>query len=355
VAAYGSNPPPYTTTVAGRSYGPPGLRYGTVADFLELRDLTIDCNLSGVSGANSTAGAVRVMGNHSRVVRVKVTNWGNKSGGTPGFVIAMLTGDPASGVDGVANCGIEECIAVSPHGSAAGPITVLHVGGKEDATNLVEPLGLSPYLRQCFVDCGQASPFTKEFRALSMNCCQSGIVEGNQVHNTKNGGPYQESSTIRSLVVRGNTFRNVVRGAYWKLGTKTASKTLSALTFTAISGGYEATATTSLNHGLSVGDRVQVLCAPSTLNGTFRVTAVVGATHFKYRTSVSGSFSSGTAEKVFGVGTLLVEGNVIELATGSDGVTAIHLDDNALSDQSPDFVHGQVQLRPTHRTSIPSR
>jgi hypothetical protein len=179
VAAYGSNPPPYTTTVAGRSYGPPGLRYGTVADFFELRDLTIDCNLSGVSGANSTAGAVRVMGNHSRVVRVKVTNWGNKSGGKPGFVIAMLTGDPASGVDGVANCGIEECIAVSPHGSAAGPITVLHVGGKEDATNAVEGFGVGPYIRNCFVDCGQTSDFSKDF-PRPVRCVVQGWGGGRQ-------------------------------------------------------------------------------------------------------------------------------------------------------------------------------
>src|SRR5437016_2820419 len=82
----------------------------STVDFFEVSNLTIDCNLGALSGTSSTAGAVRLMGNHSRVVRVKVINWGNKNSGTPGFVIAMLTGDPASSVIGVLNCGIEECI-----------------------------------------------------------------------------------------------------------------------------------------------------------------------------------------------------------------------------------------------------
>jgi len=73
----------------------------STVDFFEVSDLTVDCNLSGVSGTTSTAGAVRVMGNHSRVVRVKVKNWGNKSTGTPGFVMAMLTGDPSNNVTGL--------------------------------------------------------------------------------------------------------------------------------------------------------------------------------------------------------------------------------------------------------------
>jgi hypothetical protein len=319
----------------------------STVDFFEVCDLTIDCNFVPSQGTSWTAGAVRIMGNHSRVVRVKVKNWGNKATGTPGFVIAMLTGDPASGVIGVSNCGIEECIAVSPHASAVGPVTVLHVGGREvPNTAAAEPLGLGPYLRNCFVDCGQATPFTLECRALSMTCCRSGIVEGNQVHNTKYGGPYQEFSTTRSLVVRGNTLRNVVKGPYWKLGTKTgAPKTLSSLTFTALSVGYEATGTTTTSHYLNTGDRVQVLCTPSTLNGTFLVTTVVDATHFKYRTLVNGTFSSGTAEKVYSIGKLVVDENAIELATGSDGLTAIHLDDNALTNQSPDYAHGDVQLR----------
>jgi len=220
VGAYGANPPPYTVIGAGQSYGPVSLRYGTMADFFELSDLTINCNLAGVSGATSTAGAVRIMGNHSRVVRVKVTNWGNKSTSQEGFVIAMLTGDPGSGVNSVTNCGIEECIAVSPDASAAGKVTVLHVGGKEDATSAVEAFGLGPYIRNCFVDCGQTSDFSKDFRALSMAWCKGGVIEANQVHNTKYGGPYQTATGARDLVVRNNTYRNVWKGPYWSMASQ---------------------------------------------------------------------------------------------------------------------------------------
>jgi len=159
----------------------------STVDFFEVSDLTIDCNYVPAQGTSWTAGAVRVMGNHSRVVRVKVKNWGNKSTGTPGFVMAMLTGDPSLGVNGVLNCGIEQCIAVNPHTSAAGPITVLHVGGKETASTSEEAFGMGPYIRNCFVDCDQTTDFTKDYRALSMAWCKGGVVEGNRVDNTKFG------------------------------------------------------------------------------------------------------------------------------------------------------------------------
>ncbi|HEY9172182.1 MAG TPA: hypothetical protein VI136_07860 [Verrucomicrobiae bacterium] len=192
----------------------------TPVDFVEVSDLTVDCNLGSLNGATSTAGAVRLMGNHCRVVRVKVKNWGNMSTGTEGFVIAMLTGDPSQGVNGVTNCGVEECIAVDPHGSAAGKVTVLHCGGKEDATSATEAFGLGPYIRNCFVDCGQTTDFSKEFRGLSMAWCKGGVVEGNQVHNTKFGGPYQAATGARDLVVRNNVYRNVFRGPYWNVDSQ---------------------------------------------------------------------------------------------------------------------------------------
>ncbi len=194
----------------------------STVDFFELSDLTINCNWSGQTGSQVASGAVRVMGNHSRVVRVKVKNWGVKSSGPSIFVVAMLTGDPAAGVNGVTNCGLEECIVVvgDQGQSASGPVTVLHVGGKEDATNANEAFGLGPYIRNCFVDCGQAAPFSNDFRALSMAWCKGGVVEGNQVHNTKYGGPYQTATGARDLAVRNNTYRNVYKGPYWSMTTQ---------------------------------------------------------------------------------------------------------------------------------------
>jgi hypothetical protein len=153
-------------------------------------------------------------------------------------------------------------------------------------------------------------------------------------------------SSSRDLVVRNNFYKNCVKGPFWDLGTKSSSaKTLSTLTLAAISVGYEATATTSANHDLDVGDRVQILCNPSSLNGTFVVTAKTSSTIFKYKTAVNGTFISGTAERVFGIAKLVVEGNTIELATGSTGLIGIHLNDNSLASQAPDYAHGDVIIR----------
>jgi hypothetical protein len=193
----------------------------STVDFFELSGLTINCNWSG-QASGVAAGAVRIMGNHSRVVRVKVMNWGVKAGGPAGFVIAMLTGDPGNGVNSVTNCGIEECIVVVGDlgESAADPVTVLHVGGKETAASPDEAFGLGPYIRNCFVDCGQTPPFTREFRALSMAWCRGGVVEGNQIHNTKYGGPHQTATGARDLAVRNSAYRNVWKGPYWSMASQ---------------------------------------------------------------------------------------------------------------------------------------
>jgi hypothetical protein len=317
-----------------------------LVDFAEVCDMTVDCNLASQSGSQVACGAVRLMGNHVKVSRVKATNWGTKTNSKPCFVIAVLTGDATAGLVEVCDAGIEGCIAVLPAASAANaPVTVLRAGPMDDAGVEIEGFGKGPFIRNCFVDCG--SPIaTPEYRGLSMGWCKGGVVEGNQVHNTKYGGPYQEKATTRDIVVRGNVFRNVAKGPFWNLGTKSgASKSLTGLSF-AGSGPYEATATTGSNHNLSVGDRVQLLCTPSALNGTFVVTSVVSQTQFKYITpGPTGSLSSGTAEKVYGVGKLVVEGNVVELATGSDGLIGIHVDDNGLSPQATDYAHGDVVIR----------
>ncbi len=49
-----------------------------LVDFTSIESLTVDCNLSGQSGSQVAAGAVRMMGNHARVSSVKAVNWGNK-------------------------------------------------------------------------------------------------------------------------------------------------------------------------------------------------------------------------------------------------------------------------------------
>ena len=65
-------------------------------DFCEVSDLTVDCALSSNSGS-AAFGAIRLMGNHVRVSRVKVKNWGTKSTAKPCFVISVITADRTAG------------------------------------------------------------------------------------------------------------------------------------------------------------------------------------------------------------------------------------------------------------------
>jgi hypothetical protein len=50
-------------------------------------------------------------------------------------------------------------------------------------------------------------------------------------------------------------------------------------------------------------------------------------------------------QRVFGIGTLVVENNLIELAIDSDGEIGIHVHDDALSPQAPDHVHDCISIR----------
>jgi hypothetical protein len=268
-------------------------------DFFEASDMTIDCNYVPTQGTSWTAGAVRVMGNHSRVVRLKVINWGNKSTSTEGFVIAMLTGDPVSGVTGVANCGIEECIAVEPHASAAGKITVLHVGGKETAGGSDEAFGIGSYIRNCYVDCGQTSDFSKDYRALSIAWCRDGIVEGNQVHNTKHGGPYQTASGARGVTVRNNAYRNVYKGPYWSNDTQGVQQLL-------IEGNRIelATVAPSTEHGIQINSTIT---PPPYIYGSI----IVRDNQIRY---VDGDSGNAGGIRIYEAVNLQVRENVLELS-----------------------------------------
>lgn len=200
----------------------------TTVDFCEVSDLTIDCNKTALTGTTAAAGAVRIMGNHSRVVRVKVINWGSNSASLS-FVIGMLTGNGTTNPNAVVNCGIQECVVLSPvaGGVTGGNIAVLHIGASE-AQSGTTGNGIGGYIRDCFVDCGQTignAATDKFYRALSMSWCKAGVVEGNQVHNTFYGGPYS-TLPAEGITVRDNTYRNVATGPFYGLGSAGTMKIL---------------------------------------------------------------------------------------------------------------------------------
>ena len=154
-----------------------------LVDFASIESLTVDCNLNGQSGAMVAAGAVRMMGNHSRVSFVKAINWGNKHDATPtpGFVFLLITGDLSAGVGvaGVVNCGIDQCLAITPTlppTPPTAPVTVFQVGAKEVPSGTAAS-GDAPYIRNCYLDAGQVNSFGHDVRAISMSWCKAGVDE----------------------------------------------------------------------------------------------------------------------------------------------------------------------------------
>jgi hypothetical protein len=288
---------------------------GSLMDSFEVGELTIDCNLSDLTGSRFACGAVRLMGNHARVRRVKVVNWGTKTSARPCHVVAMIVADPAWTAAEITNSGIDERIAVLPGNGTATPITVFHVGAKADPAAALEGAGWGGFIRNCFVD-GASLALTADVRALSMNWCRGGVVERNQVHNVQWGGPCLEKANGRELIIRDNVFRNVRKGPFLNLGTKSGTQVgVSAISFVAISGGSEATVTTQTNHNLAQGDGVLLQCTPSDLSGLFAVTQSVNAIQFKYRIlggTQPPAFGSGTLEKIFGTRKIVIEGGCYE-------------------------------------------
>jgi hypothetical protein len=281
------------------------LSAGTLVDQAEVCELTVDCNLSGQTGAFVAAGAVRMMGNHARVTRVKAINWGSKyhaTTPTPGFVFLMITGDLSVGVAGVANCGIDQCIAVQPvlpNPAPTVPVTVFRVGAREIPSGAAAS-GDGPYIRNCYVDVGQVSPFINDVRALSMSWCRAGVVEGNQVRNVKFGGPYETSTGAYEITVRNNTYRNVTQALLWKMSTAGISKLL------VYGNTIELATGTNGLFGVQLDDN----SAGSPPHGD----VVIENNWIRYLDGSVGSSTWGAGIQVFGALTLSTRQNVLELA-----------------------------------------
>lgn len=316
-------------------------------DYFEISDLTIDCNLAGQALTQVSCAAIRIMGNHCRIRRVKAKNWGTKYGPNRCYVISAIIADPPSGVMEVVDAGIEDCIVVEPATASIPtniPVTLIHAGGLETSTS-AEAFGKAPFIRNCFLDAGSPSA-GPEFRGLSMSWCQGGIIEGNQVHNIKYGGPFQNQTSTRDLIVRNNHYRNVIKGPYFylrtypgSLGTATLSKS-----------GIVVSATTSVNHNLYTGDRVYISATNSAFSKWVEI-VVTAPNQFTYQTSISGTPGSATSiQKLFGIDRLVIEGNQISLATETSGeLIAIQVEDLQPTDAQdpayPAYQHGQFVIR----------
>ena len=187
------------------------LSAGVTADFCEISDLTIDCAL-GSAGTSTACGGVRLMGNHTRIHRVRVINWGSKDTAKAVSALSCISALPDSGVPEIANCGMDDCVVVIPHANNIAVCTAIKIGAPDGVSFGGEGFGKAPYIRNCFIDCGVTTPnpdpTVGKFRGLSMAWCRGGVIEGNHIYNTDIGGPYQDAkSNTRDIIVRNNFYK----------------------------------------------------------------------------------------------------------------------------------------------------
>ena len=153
---------------------------GAKVDFCEVSDLTINCNLAQ-AGAATACCAVRLMGDQTRISRVKAINWGSKSSTKPCSVLSCITALPDSGVMEVVHPGIEECVVITPDAANnVATCTALSAGNPDNVSFSADGHGKSPYIRNCFVDCGVANNVSWERR-----CSQLGEPECEDVEAPK--------------------------------------------------------------------------------------------------------------------------------------------------------------------------
>lgn len=319
---------------------------GAKVDFAEVSDLTINCNLTN-AGASTASNAVRLMGEHVRIFRVRAINWGSKDTGRPCSVLSCITALPASGVPEVANAGIEGCVVVSPGAGNVAACTAVSIGNPDEVSFAADGHGKSPCIRNCFIDCGVATPSPSgNYRAISAGWCRGGVVEGNHIHNADIGGPYQDAKqSTRDIIVRNNFYKNVARGPYWNLGTLATEVGPGAL---ARSGTVGTVSGLSSFTYFDAGVRVKVVTTPSDYTGLYVIQSKTAST-FAVTVPNSGTslVEATSVHKVYGVARAIVEGNIIELAAVSGAVAIAAVDNNDSSPYSelPDYVHGDVIVR----------
>ncbi len=329
---------------------------GAKVDFCEVSDLTIDCNLAG-AGASTACGAVRLMGEHVKIARVKAVNWGSKDSLKSVSILACVTALLGSGITDIPNAGIEDCIVINPGAANVGVCTALTCGNPDDVSFVTEGHGKAPYIRHCFVDCMAvgATSFTPNpnaatarYRGVSMSWCRGGVIEGNQIHNTDIGGPYLvNKQNTRDIIVRNNFYRNVGRGPFWNqggFGSEAATPTVGTLNRSGTVG-----TVTNLNsfEAFQVGTRVKL-----NASGYDGVYIIRTQTPTSFTITVPGTGSSPvsvtSAKKVFGVNRAIIEGNSIELPLGDSSVRAIAMvdsNDSSPYSELPDYVHEQLIVR----------
>ena len=182
---------------------------------------------------------------------------------------------------------------------------------------------------------------------MSLGWCRGGVAEGNQIYNVDIGGPYQANKSIRDSIVRNNFMKNVALGVLFDVGrlgavvniSGAAQIDVSAKVGTVSGGGINVTTS-----GVSAGDRV---IFDTGLPGTYIVTSVdsINNKFTVATTAFGGTYLVTTVKRVLGVGRAVIEGNIMEMPTGSKVSIGVQIFDNQTSASPPDYTNGDLIVR----------
>lgn len=149
-------------------------------------------------------------------------------------------------------------------------------------------------------------------QALSAGGGRATVVNGNRVFHCTVGGPYHDTWQSGDSVVCDNYYHDVLAGPFENLGG--ISSNPNALPLDSLGHvGTTAVATTSIRHGLGVGDRVTVSGATGSdatlYNGTWPITAVPDSKTFSYgMNGTPAASASGAGYSTLVIGPPLVSG-----------------------------------------------
>jgi hypothetical protein len=212
---------------------------------IEIRDLTLDANIDNAPGSSRfvngeieysmrfCVGGVSLYGSHNRITRVKLIGMGSHMRKQEAFGLQLVGSNWLTGID--TDNIIDDCIVEKPgqkqmpNGISA--ITVSAIDNYLDGEGkpilgypTINPLPVEnprgdgfvhgATVRNCTVDLeGAWLPFSN---GIAVSGCVDGLVEGNVVRNVDHGF-YQDTWRTHDLVIRKNTFENIVAGIYWNL------------------------------------------------------------------------------------------------------------------------------------------
>jgi len=136
--------------------------YDQRADYAEVSDLTVDCNLPGSPGV--AIGAVGLSGSHTRIRRVRSINFGTQHPDVECFV--LVAGGGHGALPEMVDCLIEDCIVEQPSENNVRETTCLLVQSGEDPTDGIMGYVRAGVLRNNFINCEYANGNVTEVQSI---------------------------------------------------------------------------------------------------------------------------------------------------------------------------------------------